>query len=107
MQLQKPAAPESPPADFLADAWSLTPPAPAAELDAAAADTTPAATSPAKPAPVDDQAVDLREAFEKYLPGVASLYTLRTARATDPTFPASDEHDRAPEGAPPHRPRPA
>ncbi|MFC9618290.1 hypothetical protein [Streptomyces sp. NPDC056938] len=29
----------------------------------------------------------LRDAFESHLPGVASLYALRTARAIDPTFP--------------------
>ncbi|MCX4791815.1 hypothetical protein OG369_39055 [Streptomyces sp. NBC_01221] len=48
------------------------------------------ATSPANPAAGDDdKAVGLREAFEQYVPGIASLAALRTARATDPTFPAS------------------
>lgn len=99
VQLQKPpapdateattAAPDPAPAadrDFLADAWSLTPPA-ADPGDSAAAATT-AATSPANPTPVDDdQVMGLREAFENHLPGAASLHALRTARHTDATFP--------------------
>ncbi|MEU6019354.1 hypothetical protein ABZ826_36790 [Streptomyces sp. NPDC047515] len=68
----------------LADAWSTKPPAPLADPG------SPAATSPAKEAPaVDDLVVGLREAFENHLPGVASLHSLRTARAKDPTFPGS------------------
>ncbi|MCX5434814.1 pRL2-11 (plasmid) [Streptomyces sp. NBC_00257] len=110
VQLQKPPAPDASPADlladawsteattaapdpapdadrdFLADAWSLTPPA--ADPGDSAADATTAATSPASPAPVDDdQVMGLREAFENHLPGVASLHALRTARHTDATFP--------------------
>ncbi|MFC9624588.1 hypothetical protein ACFTXM_32990 [Streptomyces sp. NPDC056930] len=84
------AAPDPAPAadrDFLADAWSLKPSAPAADPgDNAAGATT--ATPLAKAAPVDDdRVVGLREAFENHLPGVTSLYALRTTRATDSTFP--------------------
>ncbi|MER5853869.1 hypothetical protein ABT126_45205 [Streptomyces sp. NPDC002012] len=81
MQLQKPPAPDAQPAaapdpapapaadcDFLADAWSLKPSAPAADPGDNAADAA-TATSPASPAPVDDdQVVGLREAFENHLP---------------------------------------
>jgi hypothetical protein len=56
------------------------------EKPRATADT---ATSLAALAPADDdQAVALREAYEKHLEGVRSLDALRWARANDPDFPA-------------------
>lgn len=87
------ARPRLPPAtepsvsrDLLADAWSLTP-APADDPGDPVGSTT-ATPPPAVPAPADDdQEVGLRAAFENHLPGVASLDALRTARASDRTFP--------------------
>ncbi|MFB6876384.1 pRL2-11 [Streptomyces sp. NPDC056323] len=83
-----PPAPAADPAvdrDFVADAWSLTPPAPA--LAAEPGDTT--VPPPANPAPdPDDAVVGLREAYEKHLSEtVASLKAMRWARQNDPDFP--------------------
>ncbi|MEU6212716.1 pRL2-11 [Streptomyces sp. NPDC047023] len=59
-------------------------PAPApASAAASAASTT---SSPPAPAVDDDQAVGLREAVERHLPGI-TLAALHFARANDPTFP--------------------
>ncbi|WP_234474719.1 hypothetical protein, partial [Streptomyces sp. MBT98] len=67
-----------------ADAWSLTPPAPAAAPGA----TVPPPANPAPAPDPDDAVVGLREAYEKHLSQtVASLEALRWARANDPDFP--------------------
>ncbi|MFF7903785.1 helicase HerA domain-containing protein [Streptomyces sp. NPDC007920] len=86
------SAPPLPPAaepatdrDFLADAWNLTPSAPAAGTGDAAA------LPPANPAPAgdpDDAMVGLRKAQQDHLPEL-TLAALRWARANDPDFPAS------------------
>ncbi|MEU5958721.1 hypothetical protein [Streptomyces sp. NPDC047525] len=80
VQLQKPPAPASSPADFLNDAWSLT------RLDDSAAS---AAATSVNPAPVDDdQRVGLREAQQHHLPDI-TVAALCYARANDRTFPGS------------------